>query len=118
MDLDAFLSATPESGDPSEKEALEFFAQFFEENRASVFFSRQLEVRYEERWYHWVTNRALRDLIERGLLRSEVRTLNTGGTAHLMWHRRHRYSRRDAKALAALIEEYADPNIGGAIAYT
>jgi hypothetical protein len=72
-------------------------------------------VRYEDRWYHWVTNRALRDLIEQGAVRSEVRPLKTGGSAHVMWHRRHRYSRRDAKALITLIEEYADPNIGGAI---
>lgn len=115
MDIDAFLSATPEPGDPSQKEAVEFFAEFFDTNRQAVFFSRQLEVRHEDRWYHWVTNRALRELIERRVIRNEVRRLKTGGTVHLMWDRRHRYSRRDASRTVSLIEQYADPNIGGAI---
>lgn len=32
-----------------------------------------------------------------------------------MWHRSHRYYRRDATRLMQLVEEYANPNIGAAI---
>jgi hypothetical protein len=32
-----------------------------------------------------------------------------------MWNRRHRYYKRDAGKLVGLIEEYANPNIGGAV---
>lgn len=87
----------------------------FEERQEEVFFSRQLEVLYEDEFFHWVTNRALRDLIEADLLHSETRELKTGGTIKVVWHRRYRYYRRAAKSLIALVEEYADPNIGAAL---
>ena len=32
-----------------------------------------------------------------------------------MWHRSYRYYRRDAARVVGLVEEYADPNIGGAV---
>jgi len=41
--------------------------------------------------------------------------LQTGASIHLMWHRNHRYYRRDAKRVVQLVEEYSDPNIGGAL---
>ena len=88
---------------------------FFDTHRESVFFSRQIEVQNEDAWYHWVTNRALRELIARKLVLTEHRDLQTGGTIHLMWHRRHRYYRRDANRVVQLVEEYSDPNIGGAL---
>jgi hypothetical protein len=32
-----------------------------------------------------------------------------------MWHRSHRYNRREATQVVNLVNEYADPNIGGAL---
>jgi hypothetical protein len=90
-------------------------ATFFDQHKESVFFSRQLEVQNEDEWYHWITNRALRELIGRRQVRSEVRQLRTGGVIHLMWHKTHRYQRRDAKSVIQLVEEYSDPNIGGSL---
>jgi hypothetical protein len=101
--------------DPREDEAGVGLRKLFDENRERVFFSRQLEVLHEATWFHWVTNRALRDLVARGVIRGEVRPLSTGGSVNLMWHRSHRYYRRDAARLVHLVEEYADPNIGGAL---
>lgn len=101
--------------DAREEQARAALEGFFERHRDEVYFSRQLEVRNEDEWYHWITNRALRELIGRGLLRTEVRTLRTGGSIHLMWHRRYRYYRRDAGRIVGLVEEYSDPNIGGAL---
>jgi hypothetical protein len=88
---------------------------FFDRHRQAVFFSRQLEVRNEEDWYHWITNRALRELASRGLVRTETRQLRTGGAIRLMWHRSHRYHRRDVARVVRLVEEYSDPNIGGSL---
>lgn len=102
-------------GDPREEAAAAALERFFDERRESVFFSRQLEVIHESDWYHWITNRALRDLIAADVIRSEVRELRTGGTVNLMWHRSYRYFRREAARVVALVEEYADPNIGAAL---
>lgn len=101
--------------DPREQEASIALERLFDAKRESVFFSRQLEVMNEAQWFHWVTNRALRGLIARGAIKSEVRGLKTGGSIHLMWHRSHRYYRRDAARLVQLVEAYADPNIGAAL---
>ncbi len=60
-------------------------------------------------------NRAIRELVGRGLIRTEGRQLGTGGTIHLMWNKSYRYYRRDAQRLVKLVEEYSDPNIGGAL---
>lgn len=117
MDIDFSAEFDPDdrSPDPREKDAREGLEQFFEANREAVFFSRQIEVKYEDRWYHWITNRALRSLIQDKLVKSETRPLATGGSVHLMWHRGHRYYRRDASNVVQLVEEYANPNIGGAV---
>jgi hypothetical protein len=74
-----------------------------------------LEVQNEDIYFHWVTNRALRDLRDEGLIQGETRQLKTGGSINLVWHRSHRFYRRSAASLVALVEEYSDPNIGGAV---
>lgn len=80
-----------------------------------MFFSRQLEVLHERQFIHWISNRAVRHLLELGEVRGERRGLRAGGTIHLLWHRSFRYYRRVAARVVALVEEYADPNIGGAL---
>lgn len=101
--------------DRSDAVALEVVRRFFDENRGQVMFSRQVEVIHELEWFHWITNRALRHLVGTGELKSERRQLRTGGGINLLWHRSHRYYKRDAARLTALVEEYADPNIGAAL---
>lgn len=101
--------------DAREDEARAALDAFFDGHKESVFFSRQLEVRNEGDWYHWITNRALRELAGRGLIRTETRALQTGGSIHLMWHKSYRYYRRDATKVVRLVEEYSDPNIGGSL---
>ncbi len=101
--------------DLKEHEAREELASFFDKNRENVFFSRQLEVRNERKYFHWITNRALRDLEEQRLIKREKRTLKTGGSIILLWHRSFRYYRRNATRLINLVEEYSTPNIGRAL---
>jgi len=76
---------------------------------------QKLEVRHEDEFFHWVTNRALRQLIEWGDLESEWRKLSFGGNIHLVWHKSNRYYRREAKKVIELVEEYSAPNVAGAI---
>ncbi len=101
--------------DASQEQAAHALAQYCQTNNSRVFFSRQLEVQYENKWFHWITNRAIRQLVASGVLNSETRTMSTGQTIHLVWHKDYRYHRREANRVVGLVEEYADPNIGGAI---
>lgn len=116
-DYDDYPDFEPEElpEDPREGEARQDLEVFFEKNREKVFFSRQIEVLNEDKYFHWVTNRALRSLRETGVLRSEERKLTTGGSIILIWHRSFRYYRRSAVQVVRLVEEYADPNIGAAL---
>lgn len=80
-----------------------------------MFFSRQLEVQHEDDYFHWITNRALRELRDSGRILGESRSLSTGSSINLLWHKGYRFYRRSASRVVALVEEYADPNIGGAV---
>jgi hypothetical protein len=115
IDFDEHDGADERAPDPRQEEAEYELERYFSSNRESVFFSRQVEVQHEDRWYHWVSNRAIRELVRGGIIRNEVRQLATGGAVKLLWYRTHRYFRRDANHVVELIEKYADPNIGGAV---
>lgn len=117
MNEDYFLLDEPEESPPSrtDEAAIEVVRRFFAANPEQVVFSRQVEVRHEKDWFHWITNRALRHLVETGEVISERRDLGWGGTINLMWPRRFRYYKRDATRVTRLVEEYSDPNIGAAI---
>lgn len=115
MDFEEGVDTESREPDPKQEAAEEDITAYLEKNRSTVFFSRQLEVHFEKEWFHWITNRVLRDLVNRRLLKSEVRPLKTGGTVTLLWHKSHRYYRRDALEVVKLVETYADPNIGAAL---
>ena len=50
----------------------------FEDNSEAVFYSRQLEVMFENEYFHWVTNRALRRLVDERRIISEPSKLDIG----------------------------------------
>lgn len=105
------------SGNPEYRieEVCETLKAFFEQRKEEVFFARQVQVLFEKRYFHWLTYRALRELEAFDVIRSEERVLKTGGVITLYWHRSFRYFRRAAQRVVSLVEEYADPNIGGAL---
>jgi hypothetical protein len=101
--------------DPAERRARELMRNFFDDHRQRVYFSRQLEVQNEDRYFHWITNRAIRDLESEGVILSERRNLTSGGTIKLLWNRKLRYYKREAAKLIDLVNEYSAPNIGAAL---
>jgi hypothetical protein len=88
---------------------------FFGTNDSKVFFGNQLAVQNEDTFFHWVTHRAINELIDEGVVSTENRELAFGGQIKLLWDRSFRYYKREAKKVIALVEEYGNPNIGGAI---
>lgn len=98
--------------DPVEESAIEYLRAFIEENREQVFFSRRLEVQNEDKYFHWITNRAIRYLEVEGLIRVEWRKLSTAGKIKLLWHKNFRYYKRYANSVTALVEEYSHHTIG------
>jgi len=101
--------------DPKGIKARKELEGLFDRSKEEVFFSRQLEVWFEDKYYHWVTNRVIREIIASGHMLTEERNLKTGGWIHLLWHKNYRYYKRSAAKTVKIVEEYADPNIAGAI---
>jgi hypothetical protein len=101
--------------DSYEQDVREKLIELFERNQKKVFFSRQLEVRLEDDYFHWITNRAIRALIVDGVIKEETRPLRSAGKIHLLWHPSFRYYKREAASVVKLVEEYSNPNIAGAI---
>jgi hypothetical protein len=86
-----------------------------EENKSKVFYSRQLEVIFEQKYYHWITNRSIRELIDSGEILSEQYNLNNAGTVNLLWLKSFRYYKRAAKEVVDIIDEYSNPNLSADI---
>ena len=101
--------------DAKQEEAREVLRAFFDDRREEVFFSRQVEVIHEAQFFHWLTNRALRDLRDEGFLQWEQREMSWGGHISLLWHRNFRYYKRAAAAIVRIVEEYSAPAIGEAL---
>jgi len=101
--------------DEYEESAREVLEEFFEANSTGVFFGNQLAVQNEDAFFHWITYRAIADLVNAGMLHTERRELAIGSEIKLVWHRKHRYYKRDAKRVVALVNEYGSPNICAAM---
>jgi hypothetical protein len=103
-------------GDPVEVRARAEIEGFFEQEDERVFFSRQIQILFEDHFFHWITARVLRRLVQVGRIKTETRALaSTGGAIHLFWNRRYRYYRRAADELVRLVSEYAHPNVAAAV---
>jgi hypothetical protein len=91
-------------------------AQFFQKDSTEVYYGRQLEVRLERRFFHWITSRALNELVQDGAIRfSEEQTGHH--KAHFYWPRQHRYARRQIAATLALIAEFSHPDFTRAVGH-
>ena len=116
LDVDYYdLAEHGSAKDPQQERARKELEVFFDKNRKEVFFCRQIEVQNEDTYFHCVTGRAIRDLVETGKIRMERRVLKTEGYINLLWHQSYRYYRRRAEEVVGLVEEYAAPNICAAI---
>lgn len=80
-----------------------------------MFFANQLAIHHEQQFFHWITARAIDVLIGEGVVKTETRKLSSGSEIKLLWHRSHRYYKRDAKRVVQLVEEYGSPNICAAL---
>jgi hypothetical protein len=104
--------------DPKEEQAIAILRMYFEENKDRVFSSRQVQVEFENQFFHWIIHRALKALAEEGFIRSEQRTLSYGAPIGFVWHRSNRYNRRQIKEVQELVERYSNKYFTAALGNT
>ena len=94
--------------EPADDEAVEravaALRGWFRKNRKGVFYSRQLEIIHERPFFHWVTNAAIRQLAKEGEIKVDQ---GLPGQPKVLYHRLHRYPRRQITALRDLIAEHS-----------
>jgi hypothetical protein len=84
----------------------------FEEESESVFYQRQLQVMYEQKYFHWITVRALYELVQQGIIAAETLPLPGAGTTtgNIVFYRSatYRYWKRDADEIVKLVSRYSE----------
>ncbi|RLG44009.1 MAG: hypothetical protein DRN92_08625 [Thermoproteota archaeon] len=80
----------------------------------SPYHTAALEVLFEGKYPHWVTNRAIRELKAEGFLQRKKVRLKSGSTVHFYLRSDIRYYKREVSKRVKLIEAYSDPNLSRA----
>lgn len=104
--------------DSVEEAAVRRLREFFQANRDRVYSSRQIEVFFEDDFFHWITHRAIRILADRGEIGFEQRSLSYGAPINVVWHRSNRYTRRQIDELLKIVEQYSHPDFTAALGNT
>ena len=117
-----------ETGDASEQprrdkyidRAKEQLLIFFEANSESLFYQRQLLVMFEDDFFHWITTRALTELVSEQKLSSETELLPQGtatpsGFITLYRANSYRYWKREAAEIAKLVAAFSSPDFTSAL---
>ena len=88
----------------------------FRERAEEVFYGRQIEVLFEEKFFHWITSRALRELIAEGAINSVKESL-AGGDVEIRfyWSKETRYWKRKSERVRKLVQEFSAPEFGRAL---
>jgi len=108
--------AAERARDPMVDPAKDALRGFFRENQTNVFYQKQLEVLFENTYFHWITVRALYELAEEGRLIREPVPM-PGGAYPLRIYRvpTHRNWRRQAQRLVTRVSHYSTSDFARAV---
>jgi hypothetical protein len=92
-------------------EAQEQIREIYEKDRQSVYYVRQMQIKLEKDFFHWITYNAMVGLREIGYLTDITIKRQTGTSARYFIHKSNRYPKRRIGKMEKLIEEYSDDTI-------
>lgn len=101
----------PKAPDWASEQAKTELKAYFDENPGAVFFMKQLCVKHEARFFHWVTGRAVRELVEENFLSDHWEPLEGNVKARFVFRKTHRYHRAQVKRMVKVIRRYCDHDI-------
>lgn len=93
--------------DPVVDDAKVKLREFFRNEPTEVFYQRQLQIIFEPTYFHWITARALSELVAEGLIASDTEPLPPTGTLTLYRATTHRYWRRQAAEIVDLVTQFS-----------
>jgi len=83
-------------------------SDLFTNDAGGVFYQRQIEVRYERKFFHWITGKALNELAEEGKIGAATRKY-PHISIRFYWMRKNRYWTRRANTVEKLVMRFSDP---------
>jgi hypothetical protein len=117
-DWDEYLYEEEESAGPRDHKIDEakiiLMSRYFPDDGTGVYYARQLEIWLEKQFYHWITKKALNELVEEKKIKFEEAKAGHH-RAHFYCSRKHRYPRRQIKGTLGLIAEFSDPTFTRAL---
>jgi len=116
MDYDEFSEAPEDYYEPSIPDyyflqAQKEIRELYEGNRESVYYIRQIQVKFEKKYYHWITNNAIIGLYKIGYLKDVRIPKEKGTSTRFFIHKANRYARRAINSMEKIIEEYSQDHI-------
>jgi hypothetical protein len=85
--------------------------ELYEKDKESVYYIRQLQVTFEKKYFHWVTNNAIIGLHKIGYLKDYRIKKEKGTSTRYFMHRSNRYPVRQVKRLEEVVNEYSQDHI-------
>ncbi|MGH9497623.1 MAG: hypothetical protein ACRD3L_00625 [Terriglobales bacterium] len=93
--------------DPKVDEASTKLLEFMEANPDEVFYEMQLEVIFEDAFFHWITVKALAQLRNAGSIGSSIQILDDVGHIRYYFCNKNRYWKRKAAEIRKLVEQFS-----------
>lgn len=93
------------------KEAQEDIRNLYKENPKSVYYIRQLQVMFEKKYFHWVTNNAVIGLLKIGYLKDYRVKRSSGSSTRFFMHHSNRYPIRAINKIEEVVREYSEDSV-------
>lgn len=112
QDMDEWYQPEQYTPDVYFLRAKESIGALYETNKENIYYIRQIEVKLEKEYFHWVTYNAIESLKKEGYLKSISVSLSTLGTPiQFLIHHSNRYPRREMNEMVKIINEYSQDQI-------
>lgn len=104
-----FLDEKPEAPEPDSYflSAQKDIAQLYDSDRNRVHYIRQLQVKFEKKYFHWITDNALKGYHALGYLKTFTIKKRGGISTKYYFHRSNRYPKRNINEIQKIINEYS-----------
>jgi hypothetical protein len=80
----------------------------YDSDRQSVYYVRQMQIRFEKEYFHWITYNAMIGLEKIGYLKDIIVKKKKGTSTRYFIHKSNRYPMRKIRKMEKLIEAYSD----------
>jgi hypothetical protein len=112
---DADIEVIEYQRDQKIDEAKDSILAFLTQNSGNVFYERQLAIIFENRFFHWITVKALLELVREGSVCSELLELAPQVPIRFFRMKPNRYWKRQASQIIKLVRRFSAPDFARAI---